>query len=161
MLTTYQKVIEERSIPEPNSGCWLWLGAITNGYGWYGERRGVTDRAHRLSWMAYRGPIPTGMYVCHRCDNRLCVNPEHLFLGTPTENNHDMMRKNRFRAPHTCGERHGHAKLSEQNVLDIFRSRERARDVAARYGLAERTVYGIRAGERWQHLTKAVNRDDT
>ena len=75
-------------IPEPNTGCWLWLGFISpDGYG--------TRLAHRRAWELARGPIPDGMLVCHRCDVRHCVNPDHLFLGTHLDNMRDMIRKGR------------------------------------------------------------------
>lgn len=83
------------SIPEPNSGCWIWLGS-TNAKGYahlkYETRQ---QRANRFSWSAYNGEIPPGLHVLHSCDNRLCVNPEHLFLGTNQDNVDDKMRKGR------------------------------------------------------------------
>lgn len=87
--------IEAGSIPEPNSGCWLWLGSTNNkGYAHltYGNR---LHRGNRFSWTAHNGPIPDGIHVLHSCDNRLCVNPEHLFLGTNQDNVDDKMRKGR------------------------------------------------------------------
>lgn len=86
--------------PEPNSGCWLWLGAIsTNGYGqiWNPQTRALSV-ASRWIYEAIHGPIADGLYVCHQCDVSLCVNPAHLFLGTPTDNVRDCMGKGRFRS---------------------------------------------------------------
>jgi hypothetical protein len=87
----------ERVLPEPNSGCWLWTGRYGNqGYGTYGGgRRGERVQAHRLVWEVTNGPIPTGLFVLHRCDVRGCVNPAHLFLGTAKDNTRDMMAKGR------------------------------------------------------------------
>lgn len=94
-------------IPEPNSGCWLWEAAII--YDRYGEdsygvigRDGNSKRtmlAHRASWTIHRGPIENKMDVMHTCDNKLCVNPDHLRVGTRAENNADMIKKGRYRGP--------------------------------------------------------------
>lgn len=82
-------------MPEPNSGCWLWMGWLhKDDYGclrYHGRR----ILAHRASWMAYRGPIPSDKCVLHKCDVPQCVNPDHLFLGTHIDNMEDMKNKNR------------------------------------------------------------------
>jgi hypothetical protein len=81
-------------IPEPNSGCWLWDGWVNGrGYGRFGK-----GLAHRISWELHRGPIPAGMNICHKCDVPPCVNPDHLFLGTQTDNMRDCARKGRLGA---------------------------------------------------------------
>lgn len=81
---------------EPNTGCWLWLGRRgARGYGQVGFRGFKTRQAHRVSWLIHNGPIPDGLFVCHKCDTPPCVNPDHLFLGTCQDNLTDMARKNR------------------------------------------------------------------
>jgi hypothetical protein len=83
------------------SGCWEWTGTRNRfGYGlicvgtWYAGHI-TTVGAHRLQWERHNGPAPKGQHVMHRCDNRLCINPGHLRLGTPADNIHDMMAKGR------------------------------------------------------------------
>lgn len=88
--------IERLSIPEPNSGCWIWLASTGGegdrlyGYAWSGVKN---VRAHRVSYEAYNGSIPDDTLVLHRCDNPLCVNPDHLFLGSHQDNSLDYNRK--------------------------------------------------------------------
>lgn len=98
--------------------CWIWTGATNNkGYGLLGKDAGATFTAHRASYTLAHGPISPGMFVLHRCDNPPCVNPAHLFLGTPLDNMQDMMRKGRG----TPGERSGMAKLTNDQAREIRR----------------------------------------
>lgn len=91
---------EEMFIPEPNSGCWLWFGAtVPDGYGSFGIATNKTEKAHRVSWKLHKGPIPPDKHVLHTCDNRCCVNPDHLWLGTNEDNVADRVLKGRSYHP--------------------------------------------------------------
>jgi len=88
---------QDRLIPEPNSGCWLWEGSVDgSGYGMV-NRKGKILKVHRLAWEASNGPILGDLWVLHRCDVPACCNPAHLFLGTPLDNTRDMIAKGRFK----------------------------------------------------------------
>lgn len=76
--------------------CWIWLGAKSSGYGVF-RLNNVMDSSHRVVWRLTHGPIPYGAWVLHACDQKLCVNPKHLRLGTPKDNTQDMLSKNRGR----------------------------------------------------------------
>lgn len=88
---------EETTMPIPWSGCHIWLGSLThNGYGiFFRDKNHRNERAHRFAYALKHGPIPEGMQVCHSCDERSCVNPDHLFIGSAQDNTDDMMRKGR------------------------------------------------------------------
>lgn len=89
-------VILGKCIPVTESGCWLWTAySDPNGYGKVSHGGVQAQFAHRASYVTFNGPIPDGMSVCHKCDTPACVNPQHLFLGTQSDNAHDMVRKMR------------------------------------------------------------------
>lgn len=111
-LEKFQSLVET----EPMSGCWLWVGSIDwDGYGLFSVERRV-HRAHRFAWEVGRGPIPGGLLVCHRCDIPACVNPDHLFLGTPKDNAADAAQKGRT----AHSERSPRSKMTARQALGIM-----------------------------------------
>lgn len=151
--------------PEPNSGCWLWIGSYDDrpgkGYGFF--TLGKLMGAHRASWLMFRGPIPQSLFVLHKCDTPPCVNPDHLFLGTHLDNVRDSVTKGRhaaqkpehsvrMRAVVARGTEHWMAKLSEADIAAIRSARGTQRAVSKRFGISQSSVWRIRRGVSWSHL---------
>jgi len=132
--------------------CWLWIGVLsTYGYGLL-KRDYKQVGAHRISWEIHNGQIPDGMYVCHKCDVRRCVNPAHLFLGTASDNNRDMAAKGRLVNPK--GERHGISKLTECQAREIKGAPWGTRSaLARRFGISRTAADAIAKGKSWKWLT--------
>jgi hypothetical protein len=134
-----QQVIEAGSIPVPEAGCWLWERSRTKaGYGDFrmGDRHFL---AHRASYEAFKGAIPSGLHVLHACDTRCCVNPEHLSVGTNTDNIHDCCRKAR------------NAKLSNEQVIAIREARaagETGANLSRQFGVKECQIGAITSGRQ-------------
>lgn len=160
----------DRHIPEPNSGCWLWT-AYTDKYGYgvicTGSRQAKTRKylkAHRLAYELFCGPIPDGKIVCHKCDNPSCVNPDHLFTGTWGDNVADMMVKGRNKIggkPHH-GEKNGNSKLTAADV-EYIRANHCAHErnhmlttagLAERFGVHRSTIQRIVRGSSWYGATQ-------
>jgi len=142
---------EDRGYETP---CLIWQGPTeTNGYG-TSRRGGRLVRAHRVSYEEHVGPIPTGMYVCHRCDVRACVNPEHLFLGTHLDNMRDATEKGRMGSPK--GEASSSAKLTTNDVLQIramyAAGSTSQRALARRFGVVQVTIKDIVKRRTWTHV---------
>lgn len=145
------------------SGCWPWRSHIspTSGYGDVPARYadGKRSTAHRTAWKLANACDPGALCVLHRCDNRTCCNPAHLFLGTRKENTWDAWKKGRpiMTAP---GQDHPKAVLTDEIVRHIRGSGENAVMLARRYGVRPSTIRSARRGETWRHLVDDADADD-
>lgn len=147
--------MQDHTVPEPMSGCWLWTGhSVRAGYG-HIKVSGKMLYAHRVSWEMAHGAIPTGMCVCHRCDTPACVNPDHLFLGTHLDNARDKVSKKRQRGGGQRGEENGGAILRESDVLFIRKmclEGATQASMARKFGVSRRGVCDIVRRKNWSHV---------
>lgn len=136
-----------------NSGCWDWTASKdTHGYG-HLRYQGRIKLAHRMSYELHCGAIPAGMQVCHHCDNRICLNPEHLFLGTWRDNMIDKLAKGRQSRVRQPGSKNPLAKLSEADIRAIRADTTTLqKDLAQRYGVSRPHISQIQSGGRWGHI---------
>lgn len=154
MRKTVLERFEESYIPGPDSGCWLWIsGKDKDGYGHFVIEKKIRMRAHRFSWILYQGEITNGLWVLHSCDTPSCVNPSHLWLGTPKENSNDRDRKGRFKS--MIGNKARHRVLSEAKVSKIkidLKKGESQNSIASKYGCAQSTICAINKRLIWSHI---------
>ena len=141
------------TMPEPNTGCWIWTGKLdTGGYG----RISPLGRSHRASFILFKGPIINGMHVLHSCDNTWCVNPDHLRLGSHHDNMRDKAIRGRAKAPIQYSEDIWSAKLNEKQAAQIkalyILFNVKQKDIAESYGVSVSTVSMIVNGKTWQRI---------
>ena len=148
-------------VPVPESGCWLWISyTAPNGYGRFKvDRKPIA--AHRYSWSAVNGEIGDGLHICHKCDTRSCVNPDHLFAGTQAENVMDMVQKSRQSKgmahansikTRRVGDRNHNSVLSPAIVLKIRRDKRPQRAIAKEHGISQCLVSNIKLNKTWRHI---------
>lgn len=147
-----RKIVMERMLPRRSitpSGCWtIPLAGNERGY--------VTIRVrphryliHILSYVAYIGQIPDGLFVLHACDNPPCWNPDHLFVGTQADNIHDMDKKGRRGIWHPAGERNPSVKITKEVAAEIKSAQGMQKEIAKQYGVSKSLVSAIKCGVAW------------
>lgn len=153
MVDTIDRFFEKIDM-EPTSGCWLWNGARTpRGYGTL-KVKGKSWGAHRWSARFISGLDITDKYVCHKCDNPICVNPDHLFVGSPLENTQDCKDKRRLSHGTTGpkkprkGITHPRAKLTDEDVKAIRTDTRPTRELSEEFGVTKTHIKRIRSGTR-------------
>lgn len=148
------KEIFEKHVLRDNK-CWNWKGKLhKSGYALmiYGKDHKQIG-AHRVSWIIHFGEIPEGLYVCHKCDNKKCTNPEHLFLGTPKENTQDMLKKDRKNTP--IGEKVFSSKLTSKQVIKIKKMLSLGvtmTKLALKYNVSLSAISDIKKEKTWKHI---------
>lgn len=155
----FDPILDERVVPVSESGCWVWTGwADRFGYGFVTRKlngRKTHLRVHRLQIeMMISRNLKRSEIVCHKCDVPSCINPDHLFIGSHTDNMRDMAEKNRA----ARGEKHGSAKLTTETAVKIYLAKGLHKDIGAAFGVGRECVDKIKRGERWHHVTKNLTR---
>lgn len=144
------RFLEKVNVSGPDE-CWEWQASVgTSGYGRFRTCDGKCEEASRTAYRVFVGPILEGMCVLHRCDNRKCCNPNHLFLGTRKDNNEDMKAKGRARSPK--GEADPMAKLKETDIPNIRNSTLSLNKIAKEYGVSKKQILNIKQRKQWRHV---------
>jgi hypothetical protein len=148
MTKISQEEFETKFLGEPNSGCWLWLGAMCGKYGRFGT---PSRSVHRIAYELYVEAIPCGLFICHKCDTPSCVNPSHLYVGTAKDNSNDKWNRGRANIP--FGERHYKAKLTKEDVVAIRSSPLGLTELAKIYGCSKVAIHYARNRRNWRSVS--------
>lgn len=139
---TIEQRLDHHSMPEPNSGCLLWIAGVNNkGYGVLSIGPKAL-KAHRVAWAHRHGPIPSGLQVCHKCDVPSCININHLFLGTNQDNALDMIAKGRKPVQ----------SLVPEDAIAIYHSTESSASLSEKYGVDRSLITRIKAKRSWKRI---------
>ena len=161
--TIEEKLLNNKQIDE--NGCWNWTGAKISPknskfrYGCIAVGNGKTELVHRLSYQFWIGEIPKGFFVCHKCDNPACFNPDHLFVGTNTDNMRDKVKKGRSYTGNHKGENNAGSKLTEKQVVKVKKyltkkgmTVDATKYAAKKLGVSYSGIADIRDGKTWKHI---------
>lgn len=153
MKKSFLQKFEDKIFYGSPCGCWYWVGAVNSGgYGAFGYC-GKVMPAHRVSYILFKDHIPDGLNVCHECDNILCVNPFHLFLGTQTDNMRDCVSKGRIKS--RTGENNNTTKLTDAQVIEIRSlalSGVKEREIIKHFPVKRATINKIIHRKLWKHI---------
>jgi hypothetical protein len=148
--------LDKYTVPEPNTGCWLWIGACAaDGYprltiGSLTDKTKKSVRVNRLVCEMVHG-LPEGMHALHKCDNPICVNPDHIYPGTSQQNTYDCIKRMR-RTQIKRGSQNVMAVLNEDQVISIRLSSEKGVELAKKYGVSQAAISLIRSRKNWGHI---------
>ncbi|MFJ0492812.1 HNH endonuclease signature motif containing protein [Citrobacter werkmanii] len=149
-LLSKRKSLEERLLAGciKTEGCWIWRRSVaSSGYGQI-RLNYKNLRANRASFMVFKGEIPDGMVIRHTCDNKLCINPDHLILGSCKQNSEDMVSRDR----QAKGIKNGRCKLSEDTVREIKKSTLSCSKTAEKFGISKSHAHKIMKGAAWSFI---------
>jgi hypothetical protein len=152
-VASVSKRLSEKTQFCAETGCLEWKAKtrVNGGYGALCVGRRGQIRAHRAAWVLAHGLIPAGLYVCHSCDNPLCCNVAHLFLGTPADNMADKERKGRgTKPPRKYGAAHHKTTMTPEQVADVQGSSESLHCLAKKYGVSTKTIWRMKKRLTWR-----------